>query len=547
MIPPLPPLGALLLVLVAASASAAAPDSRWPLATDGRNTVPGAPAARASGVTFAAGGPAGAHARFDGRGAHLEVPAEGPLRLGRGDFTLALWVNTAAELADELGDLLSHHDPRTRTGFTLTLRHASGVTHSQPNQRQLEFGIDAGTEPEFRDEGRPGAAIFGQAMAVHAGSLYVGTCVAGADGAGRVFRYLGPGRWEDCGAPDRANSITAMTVWDGHLHVGTGKYRLGGSALQESANPHLGGRVYRHLGGTRWELLRHFPGMEAVGGMLVHRGQLHVSSLYRPAAFWRGSLDGRWEELAVPGGKRVEALASFNGQLWATGYDEGHVYRWDGAAWTDLGQVGEPENTQTYAFAVHQGQLQVATWRTGKVFGWDGAVWIDRGRLGQELEVMGMMVHNGAFYAGTLPLGQIYRHEGAREWRLLRQLDQTPEVQYRRVWTMAVHGGRLFSTTLPSGRVWSLQAGLAVSWDQAFPAGWRHVVAQREGEAIRLWVDGERVAEARRAGAGAYDLGHAGPWRLGAGSGDFLHGSLADVQLFRRALSPAEIRALARP
>ena len=435
--PNLPFPRALLLLFLASPLAAAGPASHWPLARDTRNAVPGAPHGETSNLSFAPDGSVGPHARFDGRAAQVRIPASPALTIGQSDFTLTLRVHTAAELDDDLGDLVSHYDSGTRTGFTLALRHASGVTHSQPNHRQLQFGIDAGSEPEFRDEGRPGTAIFGQSMAVHAGSLYVGTCESGPNGTGRVFRYLGPGRWEDCGAPDRANSITAMTVWNGHLVVGSGKYRLGGSALKESENPHLGGRIYRHLGGQSWELIRHFPAMESVGGLLVHRGALHVGSLYRPAAFWRGTTDGRWEELSVPGGKRVEALASFNGQIWATGYDEGHVYRREVAGWTDLGRVGEPENTQTYAFTVHAGRLQVATWRTGKVFEWDGAAWLDRGRLGSELEVMGMMVHNGALYAGTLPLAQLYRHEGGGDWRLLRQLDTTPDVQYRRVWTMA--------------------------------------------------------------------------------------------------------------
>ena len=544
--PNLPFPRALLLLFLASPLAAAGPASHWPLARDTRNAVPGAPHGETSNLSFAPDGSVGPHARFDGRAAQVRIPASPALTIGQSDFTLTLRVHTAAELDDDLGDLVSHYDSGTWTGFTLALRHASGVTHSQPNHRQLQFGIDAGSEPEFRDEGRPGTAIFGQSMAVHAGSLYVGTCESGPNGTGRVFRYLGPGRWEDCGAPDRANSITAMTVWNGHLVVGSGKYRLGGSALKESENPHLGGRIYRHLGGQSWELIRHFPAMESVGGLLVHRGALHVGSLYRPAAFWRGTTDGRWEELSVPGGKRVEALASFNGQIWATGYDEGHVYRREVAGWTDLGRVGEPENTQTYAFTVHAGRLQVATWRTGKVFEWDGAAWLDRGRLGSELEVMGMMVHNGALYAGTLPLAQLYRHEGGGDWRLLRQLDTTPDVQYRRVWTMAEYHGRLFATTLPSGHVWSLRAGATVSWDHELPSGWRHIAAQREGDTLRLWVDGEKVAESRRPGAERFNLSHAGPWKIGAGPGDFFNGGLADVRYYRRALGADEIRAIAR-
>lgn len=522
------------------------PAAHWPLAGDTRNAVAAGPHGAGQGLVYRDEGFRARHAIFDGRGAHVTVPADEPLRLGTADFTLAMWVNTAADTDDDLGDLVSQFDPSTRTGFHLGLRNHTGVTHSQANHRQLQFAFDAGTEPVFIDEGRPGTAIFGQSMAVHDGVLYVGTCEPGRDQAGHVYRYDGTGRWVDCGTPDKANSITGMAAWNGSLYVGSGKYRLGGSSLKESENPHHGGRIFRYLGGTKWEEVGHFPGMEAVGGMVVYRGKLYVSSLYRPATFHRYEGERRWTQLPVPNEKRVEALGVFDGYLWATGYDEGHVYRFDGSSWVDLGQVGEKENTQTYAFTAYQGRLQVATWRTGKVFAWDQGAWQDRGRLGEELEVMGMQVYNGMLYGGTLPLGQLYRYDGGRTWTLLKQLDTTPDVTYRRVWTMAAYQGKLYATTLPSGRVWSMQTGAAVTWDREFPAGWHHVAAQRQGDAVRLFVDGRVVAESRSARAAKLNLTNAQPWRIGAGSGDYFHGALADVRVYRRALAATEIAGLAR-
>ncbi len=540
---------ALLLTFIVGGIGAGAaegPVAQWKLDGDARNAIAGAPDGAVRGVVFGPGRGGARAAVFDGRGGHIVVPAADALRLGRGDFTVTLWINPAATGDDDLGELVSQFDPRTRTGFHLSLRNHSGVTHSQANHRQLHFALDAGTEPVFVDEGRPGTAIFGQSMAVHDGDLFVGTCEPGADQAGRVYRYAGPGRWEDCGAPDRANSVTAMAAWNGALYVGSGKYRLGGSSLKESENPHHGGRIFRYRGGQRWEQVGHFPGMEATGGMVVYRGKLYVSSLYRPATFHRYEGEGRWTALPVPHGKRVEALGVFDGHLWATGYDEGHVYRFDGERWTDLGQVGEKENTQTYAFTAYQGRLHVATWRTGKVYAWEDEAWRDRGRLGAELEVMGMLVHNGALYGGTLPLGQIHRYEGGQQWKLLRQLDATPDVTYRRVWTMASYRGKLYATTLPSGRVWSLQTGAAVTWDREFPSGWRHVAAQRQGDTLRVFVDGRLVVAASEGRASTLNLDSASEWRLGAGSGDYLHGALADVRVYRRALSAAEVAALAR-
>lgn len=534
------------LGFAAASVASAAdgPAALWNLDGDPRDSSSGQIPSENHGVVFQSGSFPAKFAKFDGRSSHISIPASERLQLGTGDFTVSAWVHTAAELDDDLGDLISQFDPQTRTGFHLSLRNHAGVTHSQANYRQLQFGIDSGTEPEFTDEGKPGNAVYGQSMTVHDGHLYVGTCEAGSDQAGHVYRYDGTGKWTDLGTPDKANSITGMAAFGGALYVGSGKYRLGGSSLVESENPHLGGRIFRYQEGD-WIEVGHLPEMEAVGGMVVFKGQLYVGSLYKPAAFYRYNGQA-WTKLEVPNGKRVEALGVYNGYLWATGYDEGHVYRFDGTEWTDTGRVGEPENTQTYAFATFHGKLQVATWRTGKVFEWSEPVWQDRGRLGEELEVMGLMVHNGCLYGGTLPLGQIHRYEGDQSWKLLKQLDTTPDVKYRRVWTMAEYQGKLFATTLPSGHVWSMQTGSVVTWDHEFPAGWHHVAAQRSGDTLRLMVDGKSVAESKSMNAGKLNITNRQPWRIGAGSGDSFNGALSKVRVDRRALSVDELRELAK-
>ena len=134
----------------------------WKLDGDARNAVAGGPSGELRGVTFQDGAFPAKAAKFDGRGSHIEIPAGASLQLGTGDFTISLWVHTDAAVDDDLGDLLSQFDPQTRTGFHLSLRNHTGVTHSQANFRQLQFALDAGTEPAFVDEGRPGNAIFGQ-------------------------------------------------------------------------------------------------------------------------------------------------------------------------------------------------------------------------------------------------------------------------------------------------------------------------------------------------------------------------------------------------
>lgn len=523
-----------------------APVGWWRLAGDAKDSSANRLDATNHGVTFATKGPAGkASASFKGKGSRLEIKSSPALQLGVSDFTIALWVHTPETLDDDLGDLVTLYDARNRVGFNLSLRTNSGVTSCQANTRQLQFGIDAGSEPKWTYEGRPGSAVFAFALAVYDGNLYAGTASNGPNEVGRVYRYSAPGQWVDCGAPDRCNAISALTVHQGKLYAASSKYRFAGSALNESANANLGGGIYRYEGDKRWTSVGRLANTEAIGGMVVFKGRLYASSLYKPAGFFRYETDGQWSSLEVPDGKRVESLAVFNGYLWATSYDGGRVYRYDGDAWKDFGQLGD--NTQTYSFAVHRGRLCVGTWPSGKVFRLSDGRWEDLGRLGNELEVMGMLVHNGQLYAGTLPLAEVYRYDGGQKWTRTAQLDRTPDVKYRRAWTMAQYRGRLFCSTLPSGHIHSLEAGPCVTHDRELAPGWHHVAAVRRGGVLQLYCDGQVVAESARFDPAKYNLTANESLVIGAGSGDSFSGSLADVRLFRRALSAEEIGRLLKP
>ncbi|MFO0844330.1 MAG: LamG-like jellyroll fold domain-containing protein [Gemmataceae bacterium] len=533
---------ALAMALLAAGFTAADDKDlvgRWPLAGDAIDSSGNGLHAINQGVTFLARGPAvkTRTATFNGTGSHLRVKSAPGLRLGTEDFSVALWLRPD----DGHGDLVTLYDAKRRRGLNLSLRTNTGVTTSQPNTRQLQFGIDAGAEPKWADEGRPGNAVIAFALTVHDGHLYAGTAANGKDDVGRVYRYDGPGRWTDRGAPDRCNAISALAVHEGKLYAATSKYRFAGSALEESKNTNPGGGIYR-LEGGRWVEVGRLPNTEAVGGLAVYKGRLYATSLYRPAGFFRYEADGKWSSLPVPDGKRVESLGVFNGHLWATSYDGGRVYRYDGAAWHDMGQLGD--NTQTYSFAVHRGRLCVGTWPSGKVFRWDDKSWEDIGRLGEELEVMGMLVHNGQLYAGTLPLAEVYRYDGGQSWAKVGRLDKTPAVRYRRAWTMAQYKGRLYCSTLPSGHIHSLEAGPCVTYDRELAPGWRHVAAVKHGGRLRLFVDGKPVAESAAFDPAKFDVSCDEPLLIGAGTGDYFRGDLSDVRLYRRALSAEEVGRL---
>jgi hypothetical protein len=484
----------------------------------------------------------------------LIIPAEKAPKLGTGDFSISAWAR--ADAADRVpGDLVSQYDPQKRRGFHLTLKSNPGVTASQANWRHLQFGIDDDKPGAWRDCGRPGKALFAFAMAVHEGALYAGTCEPDAGETGRVHRYEGGEKWSDCGSLDGSNSVTALAAFEGALFAGTGKYRVAGSSLPESPNTTPGGRVFRYEGGTKWMDYGQLPDTEAVGGLVVFRGRLYASSLYKPAGLFRHEGGTRWTRLpdaigpdqktGEMGPRRVVSLTVYDGFLYATSYDGGRVYRFDGSSWTDCGQVGD--NTQTYAFASYEGRLHVATWRSGRVFRFEEVGrWTDIGRLGEELEVMGMMVHNGRFIAGTLPLAQVHAYDGGGKWSLWQRLDHTPDVVYRRAWTMAEHAGEVFCGTLPSGKIWAARQGRQVSWDRSMPAGWHHIAAVKTSERLTLHVDGRQVAESTGFDASAWDLDSEAPLRLGTGMNGPFNGQISDLRIHRRALDGDEIQALAR-
>ncbi len=525
------------------------PVAQWLMSGDaGDRSGRGNHAAVHGEADFAATGPSGipqTAAAFNGRDAYLEAPAAVAQALTRGNFSLVAWIHTDANAKDMPGDIISQYDPKRRRGFHLSLKTNTGVASAQANWRNLEFGIDNDRQTEWIDCGRPGNAILAFALAAHDGNLYAGTCEPGAGEAGHVYRYGGDTTWLDCGAPASCNSVTSLAEFDGKLYAGAGKYRLGGSALDESENANLGGRVFRYDGDGKWTDCGQLPGVEAIGGMVVYGGKLYASSLYRPAGFFRYDGGTTWTDCGTPG-KRVEALGVYDGYVYATSYDGGVVFRFDGDAWTECGQLGGPEeNTQTYSFAVYQGRLYVGTWRTGRVYRFEDVDrWADVGRLGEELEVMGMLVHNGRLIAGTLPLAEVYSYEGDTTWRRLAQLDATPDVTYRRAWTMAEFGGRVFCSTLPSGRVYAYAAGATAMDDRALAEGWRHVAAVKDQGRLWLYVDGQLRGE-QSFDASEYELTSDAPLRIGFGQNDYFHGRMHDVRCYDRALTLGEIKVLA--
>ncbi|MCH8295945.1 LamG domain-containing protein [Candidatus Poribacteria bacterium] len=499
-------------------------------------------------------------AQFNGLDSHIVVQDAPALHLGTGDFSIALWIRTD-EHRDVIGDILSKFDPQARRGFGLSVVTNSGVTSTaQANYRNLHFGMDAGKiDADWKDEGRPGNAVQVKALHVSEGSLYAGTFEAGAQETGHLWQYEGPGRWKDLGGcPDGSNAVPSIARFNGNLYCSTGRYNSRGSALGPPENTAPGGSVYRIDGDGKWidcgqpgiedatpeEV--HVDGYETgkadmTGSLTVFRGELYATSYYRRGVFkYEGGR--RWQNIGLD--RRLFSFVVYKQELYAL-INGGEVSRYlGGKDWEDCGTPSG--STQTYGAATYAGDLYVGTWPGGDVQRYEGdKTWTNIGRAGEEKEVMGMAVYNQKMYVGTLPLANVWRMDSGG-LTLVGNIDNTPDVMYRRAWSMAVYNGKLFAGTLPSGHVWSLQAGVIATDDRAIPSGWHHIAAVRCQDRLKLYIDGQCVSRSNAFNPADYDLTQGQPLTIGFGAHTYFHGAMSDLRLYNLALTNSQIEELAR-
>lgn len=489
-----------------------------------------------------------AAARFNGRDSWLEI--QEPPAPGTQDFSLAMWIHTDAVLSDGLGDLASNFDTKERKGFTLGLACYGGVGNSQPNDRNLFFGVDNQTEPQWEFCGRPGNAILIFGFAVYEGKLFAATCEAGEEESGHVYRYGGGQEWIDCGSPDTSNAVKALAVFDGQLYAGTGRYDTTGSALEASQNTTAGGKVYRYEEDGSWTYCGLLENPQTgtastLGGLGGYKGALYATTLKEDGfGLYRYEGGTDWFYCGNPE-RRVLNPSMFNGDLYMVSYDSpGGPFRYNGSKWAYVGATIDPPIHQDYGFAVYGGQLHVSTWPQAYIYRMDNTsgAWSARGNPKDELETMALMVYNGKLYTGTLPSSRVYRLDDDATWTAVsEQLDTAPG-KYRRTWSMALYQGKLFCGTLPTGNVMSMETGCSLSYDHALSPGWHHIAALRDGKTVRLYVDGVQVVS--KTGDALLDVSTDEALSIGKGPGDYFNGSMRDFRLYQKALSPAQIQEL---
>jgi Concanavalin A-like lectin/glucanases superfamily len=516
---------------------------------------------------------------FDGEHAYIEVPASDSLKLGAGDFAICAWINTPKQLDDIVGDVIDMYDPAQRRGITLTINSSSGGYQSQGTDRHVHFGIDNAHTTEWEDCGRPNPTsnYVSNSMTVYKGKLYAGTTDA-KDESGwcHVYRYDSGDKWIDCGrvGNHRTTGVLPLIVHNGDLYAVTSTYDW---TRVQSGN-YEPGRVYRYLGDTRWEDCGQPSDNRTLNCIASYKGKLYVGGGPEILGVYVREQVTQWMPANLfpkDGPKKCfpHAMCRHNGKLFVA---FPVAYCFDGNTWTYVGSplpAGQDWFLQTHSLELYQGKLYAGTWPEGKVAEYQGGEdWKIVGRVGVDgTEVNALAVYNGKLFGGSIPRAEVCRYDGTSEWTSLKRF-YSPEgwqpalpghakrAEYNawsRVTSLTVYDGKLFASTgsctasvldAPCdvrGKVFSMEAGKVASYDDDLGPGWKHLAAVRCGGLLKLYIDGKLVAKSSPFDPAEYDLSTSQPLRIGFGQTEFFAGKMADVRIYKGSLTEPEIQKLA--
>jgi hypothetical protein len=486
---------------------------------------------------------------------------------------LTLWLEVPRDAAGAAGPLMSWFDPSTRTGFDLSTISSAGGYGGPSDELRLAFGIDAGSEPRWSAHGRPGPAsnYVSNSLTVFEGALHAATSDAPepAD-RGHVYRHHGGTDWEDFGkvAREDATGIGPMIVHQGSLYVASWNYDWTRVDQQDLDACH----VYRYVAPGRWEDCGQPGRSKRLFSLASWRGDLFVAGDDHSIHVFRG--EGRWE-LVRRFGTFAHPMHVYRAKLIVGMLQPATVWAFDGHTWDDLGNpVGDPEVTdEVHSIVTYRDRLHVGTWRLGRVARWEDPArrWRATGRLGDATEVMDLVVYNGKLYGSSIPRAEVFRYERDRLWTSLRRLYDPPGWQpvlvrnmkrppdgdrrmrdWTRVTSLTQHDGRVFASVgsctsaamdAPAdvrGSVHAFAVGAVATTARGLAPGWHHVAAVRTAGRVTIHVDGRAAAER----SGPVEGRLCPPGELTVAGADSPVG-LARAELHHRALEAREIQRMA--
>jgi hypothetical protein len=284
-----------------------------------------------------------------------------------GDFTVAFWLDVPADRAGAAGGLARMFDPTTRTGFHLSAISAGGGYNGPGDELRLSFGIDSGTQPQWRDYGRPSPTsnYVSNSLTVFDGFLHAATTDAPtvADRA-HVYRCHGERQWEDLGqlGGGTAHGVGPLVVHQGALYAGTWNIDWTRVDTEDLAPC----RVYRYERPGHWEDCGQPGASRRLYSLASYRGDLYVAGDDRTVQVYSG--DQTWERVGtLP--SHAHPMTVYDGSLVLGTLNPASVWTFDGTTWTDL---GNPLGGEEYCDQIHtlddiDGVLHLGTWPYGKV------------------------------------------------------------------------------------------------------------------------------------------------------------------------------------
>ena len=452
-----------------------------------------------------------------------------------GDFSISFWLDVPNERAGAAGVLVSRFDPRTGTGFTVSAISSSGGYNGPGDELRISFGLDAGTEPQWIDCGRPSATSnYLTSLAVFHGMLYTGSTDGRSESDfAHVYRHRGGTDWEDTGQVSSlgARGVGPLVVHRDALYAATWTYdwtRVTYHALAPCRVVSV--RRDRELGG-----LRAARNLEAD----LRDGLVRAATSTRSATTSRCrciEASQRWE-LAEQLPTFAHPMSVHGGRLViGTWENPPTVMRYDGRTWSDLGNpLGDRDaGSQVHSLLDFGGALHVGSWPLGKVSRYeeeagklDGPGSHGRQHRGERrsrrttasstparcreprCSATTRPAAGPACGASTIPTAG--SRSSSRTWSGRPDGDLRMR-EWARVTSLAEHDGLLFGTVASCtssvidapadirGTVHAMRAGAVATTSDSLEPGRHHVAAVRAGSRATVFIDGAVAASVDRPG-----------------------------------------------